>query len=516
MSDWMLDTLIATSALMALVLLIREPVRRYFGSRVTYGLWLIPAARLLMPTLTTTVERTVPRGGTLQPLFQPTVGEPLLLSNVAMNEPSLLVRLGGWPTLLLTLWLGVAAALFLSRMVAFRRDRRAILDAGTEVDRFGSVRIVSSPEVASPVAFGVFDRVIAIPGDFDRNYDDRERRLALDHELAHHRSGDLIANLFAFVLLCLQWFNPLAWVAHAAFRFDQEAACDARVLDKASASVRADYGRAIAKAASGRALLFASALDRRNRLHRRLQSMLRNPDPSRHLAGRLIVAAAIAIALPLTASRAIAYVDVPAPEAKVPAVAAPPAPVAAPAPVSTPAALPAPAAIPVRPAAPVLAAAALAPPAAQRENESITIRDEMITIDGRTKRWEQLTPAEKARVREGVAKARAGLAKAHLGRDRALREVGDAMAKVRLHRDELGRLAETNARIAETMRRLDDPRIRAALESARAIDVAAIQRSIAAIDEQKIAASLAKADEAMRSAEAELDRLEVRMRTDPR
>ena len=108
--------------------------------------------------------------------------------------------------------------------------------------------------------------MIAVPADFDRLYAEHERRLALEHELAHHRSGDLIANLFAFVLLCLQWFNPLAWVAHAAFRFDQEAACDARVLDKAKAQDRADYGRAIAKAASGRALLFASALDRRNTL----------------------------------------------------------------------------------------------------------------------------------------------------------------------------------------------------------------------------------------------------------
>src|SRR4030095_6709307 len=158
-----------------------------------------------------------------------------------------------------------------------------------------------------------------------------ERRLALEHELAHHRSGDLVANFIAFVLLCLQWFNPLAWVAHAAFRFDQEAACDARVLDKAKADDRADYGRAIAQAASGRALLFASALDRRNTLHRRLKSMLTNPSAGRRFAGRLTVVAAVALALPLTATRAIEYVDkvVPAAPTAVPATpAAAPAPVA--------------------------------------------------------------------------------------------------------------------------------------------------------------------------------------------
>src|SRR4029434_10147623 len=129
-------------------------------------------------------------------------------------------------------------------------------------------------------------------------------------ELVHHRSGDLVVNLFAFVLLCLQWFNPLAWVAHAAFRFDQEAACDARVLDKAKAHDRADYGRAIAKAASGSALLFASALDRSNSVHMTLKSMLSNPTAGRRNSGKLMVLATIAVALPLTATRAIEYIDV--------------------------------------------------------------------------------------------------------------------------------------------------------------------------------------------------------------
>ena len=57
MTEWLTGTLVATSALILLVLLVREPVRRTFGARVAYGLWLIPAARLLMPTLTQTIER---------------------------------------------------------------------------------------------------------------------------------------------------------------------------------------------------------------------------------------------------------------------------------------------------------------------------------------------------------------------------------------------------------------------------------------------------------------------------
>src|SRR6185503_9194006 len=279
-----------------------------------------------MPTLTHTVERSVPAAAPLRPLTDPMIRESLWMARVAPPDPSLIDRIGGWPNLLIGLWLSVAAALFVSRLVAYHRDRRAILASSVDAARFGSVRIVRSPEVAGPIALGIVDRLIAVPVDFERLYGARERRLVLEHELAHHQSGDLVANLFAFVLLCLQWFNPLAWLAHAAFRFDQEAACDARVLDKVNADDRADYGRAIAKAASGRALLFASALDRRNSLQRRLQSMLRSPNPGRRIVGRLMVVSAIAIALPLTASRAVEYLDVavPAPAA-VPAAPAVPA-----------------------------------------------------------------------------------------------------------------------------------------------------------------------------------------------
>ena len=37
MIDWLTGTLFATSALVVLVLLVREPVRRQFGARVAYA-----------------------------------------------------------------------------------------------------------------------------------------------------------------------------------------------------------------------------------------------------------------------------------------------------------------------------------------------------------------------------------------------------------------------------------------------------------------------------------------------
>lgn len=506
MTDWLLGTLLATSGLIGLVLLVREPVRRLFGARVAYGLWLIPATRLLMPTLTQTIERPVTIQVSPRLLTTQITAEPMLLSSVAPPEATLVDQLGGWPTILLTLWLGVAAGLFIARILAFRRERSAILENSVDLDWIGAILLVQSPAVRGPVAFGILDRVIAVPADFFDNYAADERGLALEHELAHHRSGDLVVNFFAFVLLCLQWFNPLAWVAHAAFRFDQEAACDARVLDKAKAHDRADYGRAIAKAASGRALLFASALDRRNSLHRRLKSMLTNPTAGRRLTGRLMVLATVAVALPLTATRAVDYVDVPAAEPKI--VAPPYVPLAA-------------------PAAPVASAAPVAPVAVVHPASSLNFDDDgTIHINGQTKHWKDLTPAEKAEVRRSIAQAKEALARTHVDRAEIQREIREAMEDAKVDQAEMRRdLKEAREEIERAMREVDahvvdirrsgqDPEqikatIRASMKSVEAIDVEAITRqAMASVDPEKIAASVAHAEASIAKAQADIERLD--------
>ena len=502
MTEWLTGTLFATSALILLVLLVREPIRRTFGSRVAYGLWLIPAARLLMPTLTQTIER--PMGPAVTPgmFTSQASAEPLLLSSVAQTQPSLIEQAGGWPTLLMVLWLGVAAGLFVARILAFREERAAILENATEIGRVGSIRLVKTREVSGPIAFGIIDRVIAVPADFDTLYAEHERRLALEHELAHHRSGDLIANLFAFTLLCLQWFNPLAWAAHAAFRFDQEAACDARVLEKTGTTDRSDYGRAIAKASSGRALLFASALESRTTLHRRLKSMLSNPSSARRLSGRILLVATVAAALPLTATRAIQYVDVPMLSASAPQA--------------------------VAPVAPIAAAASIAQPekvAAERRHSNLSINDGMVTMNGQTKRWKDLTPAEKAEVRKSLAEARAELARVNNGEIQ--REVQSAMREARMNREDMQReLAQARIEVDEAMREIDahsaelrragqDPEqikatVRASLKAVEAIDVEKITReAMASVDPATINAAMAAAQAGLAKAEAELERAEA-------
>ena len=488
MIAWLTNTLIATSILMAVVMIAREPVRRLFGAGVAYALWLLPAARLVMPTLTTTVERAVPA----MSIDVAPIVPGALPSATPVAESIDLQGIALW------LWLAVAAVLLLRGLLVYRRQRRAVLADAVQIARLDKIRIVRTFALRGPMAFGIFDRVIALPGDFDGRYDERQRRLALDHELAHHRSGDIIANHVAFVLLCLQWFNPIAWLSHAAFRFDQEAACDARVLAKADGPDRAAYGQAIAKAASGRALLFSGALDRPSTLQRRLKTMLVNPNRRRRIVGRTLIVTGIAVALPLTASRATRYVDVPV---------APTAPLAA-------AAVIADAIAPTQPT----------PPEPPRVPDLGNITNDTIQLHGRTMRWEQLSSKERNDVRAEVDKARSELERdrSHLDRDMAGARAemakfsnGDFQREMANARVEMAdAIRELDANAADIRRAGQDPealkaQVRASLSEIEHMDIAKITReAMESANPDKIKAELNQAKASLTAVTARLDQLD--------
>lgn len=316
MTDWLFDTLVATSALLLFVLLVRGSVARYFGPSVAYWLWLLPAARLFMPILTKEVVAPAPIADA--GFVTAAVGDSVLTGAGATPDAVGMATQSGfnWVSLGLSVWLGGAALLFIVQMVRYCALRDELLADSLEIDRIGNIAVVQSDRIGGPLAFGLFARYIAVPDHFTRTFTPQERDLALAHELAHHRAGDLYANMAAFLFLCLSWFNPLAWMAWSAFRFDQEAACDARVLAGADSGTRQHYGRALARAASSDrmpALAMAMAQNSpRNIIERLRRLMMKDTSKRRLWAGRTAIFVAAAIALPLTATVVPVFADEPA------------------------------------------------------------------------------------------------------------------------------------------------------------------------------------------------------------
>lgn len=245
--------------------------------------------------------------------------------------------------------------------------------------------------------------------------------------------------------------------------------------------------------------------------------MFHNPTTGRRLSGRVMVLATIAVALPLTATRAIEYVDIDVPTA--PAVADVPAAAAAPAALA-----------PVAPVAPI---AAVAPVAPLHPARSLRFDDEgTIHMNGKTKHWNELTPEEKAEVRRSIAEAKAELARTRIDREEIQRNIREAMEDAKIDKEELRRdLAEARAEVDQALREVDahaveirrsgqDPetikaQVRASLKAVEAIDVEAITRkAMASIDHRQIEASIAAAHAGIAKAEAEIERLEQRYKDD--
>jgi len=314
--QWIVDTLWATTLLMAAALMLRKPVARYFGPEIAYLLWAAPVIRLFMPALTQTV--VVPAGEHTEPLaaMAPALGD--LAGTAAPTSPD-------WMTIAFTLWLGGAALFLVTQIAANLQHRRELLDDARPVGALGNIQLVEISNIHGPFAFGLWQRFIALPIGFNRQFDPVERDLALAHELSHHRAGDLWMNFIGLILLSLHWFNPVAWIAWRSFRFDQEAACDARVIRGRPVLERAAYARAIAKAATGRTLALASPLNPRHKLVLRLKLMSgKEHSASRRDAGLALLGIATITAMAMTAT--VTYAVQPEPNA----MPAPPAAMAAP------------------------------------------------------------------------------------------------------------------------------------------------------------------------------------------
>jgi len=272
------------------------------------------------------------------------LGSKEAATDVAMSiTPQTLFDAVPWLELGLVAWF-VGAAIFLHlRFAAYFRLREELLSNAREVGRVGKVRLVETPGTSAPLAFGVLDKVIAMPEGFMAQHDRTARDLALAHELEHHDGRDLLINMMVQPLFALHWWNPLGRYGWLALRRDQEAACDARVVATKPAEDRAVYANLIASFAAGPNVALAApmacpVLGDKSIIHRLRSLTMSDQTPRRRIAGRALLGVGV-LALPLTASISYAESQMPAPPAPpaAPLVSAvaptPPAPPAPPVPV---------------------------------------------------------------------------------------------------------------------------------------------------------------------------------------
>jgi beta-lactamase regulating signal transducer with metallopeptidase domain len=92
--------------------------------------------------------------------------------------------------------------------------------------RANTPKVVVCPRLASPLAIGAFRPIIALPADFVASEDDEGIRLAIAHESAHLKNGDLRALAAIRALDVVLLAHPLFWALKHSLKRDQEILAD--------------------------------------------------------------------------------------------------------------------------------------------------------------------------------------------------------------------------------------------------------------------------------------------------
>lgn len=317
----MIETLIASSALILAIFLLRPLLRRRVSPTALYALWALVAVRLIVPWFYPLVElfglvksrlsvmnavgvfqREVIEGSVMEPLMDNLAtghvyryDQPAHIAERAAGIDWQLWIVGIWilGSFLLAIWMVVVNIRFMRRLQAERRPYRRPLPG------FVTKRVYVVAELSSPCYFGLgSDEGIYLP---ERILEDEKAVLhALAHESCHVTHGDRFWGILRCVILCYYWVNPLVWLGGVWSRRDCELACDEAAVKLLGEEERYAYGRTlvglIEQRSGGKGLLLASTTMTAGKctIKDRIQTLARHPQTTASMA---VVLAGVVVVL---------------------------------------------------------------------------------------------------------------------------------------------------------------------------------------------------------------------------
>lgn len=261
------------------VLLLR---RAWHHSRVpslAYALWCLPVLMAIAAAVP-----LAPDVRTIRIDVLPTWHDAAETATIASDFPWLMVLAS----------LSLAGSYLLLMRLVFRHRRLVVRLAQlpSSIDPRAETLTVKRAD-AGPALVGLIRPTMVLPHDFEQRFTPRQQELAIAHELAHWRSGDVFARLIVWAIACLQWWNPLVWFALGRFIEDQELANDARVL-KSRPGAEHDYAQTLVRSLEGPSLPMACAMRPSHPLLRRI-AMLHAHSPSRRTRQSMIGLTALSL-----------------------------------------------------------------------------------------------------------------------------------------------------------------------------------------------------------------------------
>lgn len=236
------------AGLIALAVMAVRPLLRRAPRRAVCMLWLLVALRLLLParlTVESPVSLQQPESPPIQAYQELRQQEKAYVSappeqRLEMAGPAAaqgFALLDQLPAIWLT-GVGCMALYMALSLLRMRWRLRAALRIQDNVYR--------CTDWSTPFVLGVLAPRIYVP----ETVSEQDFPQVLAHERCHIRRWDHVWKPLAFLLLAVNWFNPVLWAAYVLLGRDMERACDEMVLKNATPAQRAAYSRALVACAA--------------------------------------------------------------------------------------------------------------------------------------------------------------------------------------------------------------------------------------------------------------------------
>jgi beta-lactamase regulating signal transducer with metallopeptidase domain len=271
---------------------------------ISYCLWAVAGFRLLFPFSIESIFSLMPFNSALIPADIATQSVPRIDSgipfvNVAVSGVLPAPAVGDsvnplqvWTSIGAYVWIFGVALMIGYGVVSYFVLKRKIRDAVC-----CESNIYEADNIKSPFVLGVFNPKIYLP----LGLSEKERGYIVLHERTHIRRYDHIVKFTAYFILCLHWFNPLAWVAFLLMGVDMEMSCDERVLKEMGGETKKEYSLSLLSLATERRIIGGSPLAfGEGGVKQRIKNVLNFKKPS-----RMIISAAIALAAVLSVGFAL-------------------------------------------------------------------------------------------------------------------------------------------------------------------------------------------------------------------
>lgn len=236
------------AGLIALAVMAVRPLLRRAPRRAVCMLWLLVALRLLLParlTVESPVSLQQPESPPIQAYQELRQQEKVYVS--APPERRLEVAgpaaAQGFALLdqLPAIWLTGVGCMALYMALSLLRMRWRLRAAPRIQDN-----VYRCTDWSTPFVLGVLAPRIYVP----ETVSEQDFPQVLAHERCHIRRWDHVWKPLAFLLLAVNWFNPVLWAAYVLLGRDMERACDEMVLKNATPIQRAAYSRALVACAA--------------------------------------------------------------------------------------------------------------------------------------------------------------------------------------------------------------------------------------------------------------------------